>query len=350
MVLTTILLASAVSFPADGLRTRIDFWKSVFTDYGSNHLIFHDTHHVHLIYHVTDLTAEGIASDDMASQRRLQALHRERLATDLIAVATRLPEEMTQSQRSLARVIQSSGVSESPRQLADRIHVQRGIREKFSEGLRRYDGYRQMVERILREENVPDDLAALPLVESSYMNTALSRTGAAGIWQFMPRTARQYMKVTASVDERLNPTVATRSAARLLRHNYQLLGAWPLAISAYNHGAGGILRAKNQCGGSVARIITCYRSPSFGYASMNFYAEFLAALELLQEHRRRSMPQLAVDRTEGSTTQSYRVRKGDTLIQLSRKFQTTLQELMALNRLKDPHRLVAGTIILVPKG
>ena len=99
----------------------------------------------------------------------------------------------------------------------------------------------------------------------------------------------------------------------------------------------------------MGRIIDCYQSPSFGYASMNFYAEFLAALELLQKHRERSTPQLAQN-TAQIATQSYRVRRGDTLIQLSRKFRTTPQDLMMLNNLTNPHRLVAGTMILVPRG
>jgi hypothetical protein len=137
-----------------------------------------------------------------------------------------------------------------------------------------------------------------------------------------------------------------------LRTNYSALGQWPLAISAYNHGLAGMKRAKSQCGGEIATVITCYRSASFGYASMNFYAEFVAALELLQQHRGPLAVSVAAARgaSSSASAQEYLVRKGDTLLLLSRKFSTTPQEIMALNGIDNANRLLAGRIILIPKG
>src|SRR5438093_5744998 len=94
-----------------------------------------------------------------------------------------------------------------------------------------------------------------------------------------------YMSVGRKVDERLDPTKATRAAARLLRDNYNALGSWPLAITAYNHGRGGMLRAQSEVGSSdITKVIAQYRGPLFGYASMNFYSEFLAAVEVYNNH------------------------------------------------------------------
>ena len=80
---------------------------------------------------------------------------------------------------------------------------------------------------------------------------------------------------------RLDPYRATEAAAQLLDYNYRLLGNWPLALTAYNHGAEGMRRARDSMGTSdIAIIARNYRSPSFGFASRNFYVSFLAALEI----------------------------------------------------------------------
>ena len=113
-------------------------------------------------------------------------------------------------------------------------------------------------------------------------------------------------------------------------------------------------RAKRECGELLVEIIDCYQGPSFGYASMNFYSEFLAALELLNEHRRlipaASIAKSTVTPPGTSAVQEYRVRKGDTLLQVSKKFATTPQKIMVLNGMASANRLIAGRVILVPKG
>ncbi len=97
----------------------------------------------------------------------------------------------------------------------------------------------------------------------------------------MPGTGRRFLRVNDAVDERLDPYRATEAAAQLLDYNYRLLGTWPLALTAYNHGAAGMRRARDSMGTSdIATIARKYRSPSFGFASRNFYVSFLAALEI----------------------------------------------------------------------
>jgi membrane-bound lytic murein transglycosylase D len=101
----------------------------------------------------------------------------------------------------------------------------------------------------------------------------------------MRSTGRRYMTINYVVDERLDPTTSTRAAARLLRENYELLGSWPLAITAYNHGAGGMRRAKRKHGtDEIDVIVANYRSRTFGFASRNFYTQFLAARRILQAY------------------------------------------------------------------
>ncbi|MFQ5630174.1 MAG: LysM peptidoglycan-binding domain-containing protein, partial [bacterium] len=94
------------------------------------------------------------------------------------------------------------------------------------------------------------------------------------------------MKINYDIDERFDPVKATESAAKLLKKNYQLLGSWPLAITAYNHGPNGMKRAKRKYGNDIGKIVQNYRSRSFGFASRNFYAEFLAAKHVVENHQK----------------------------------------------------------------
>ena len=128
---------------------------------------------------------------------------------------------------------------------------------------------------------MPPEIAALPHVESSFNPAAYSKVGAAGLWQFMPSTAKRFMRVDGIVDERLDPYSATEAAANLMLYNYRLLGSWPLAVTAYNHGPGGLRRAQDELGTSdIAVIVKRYQGATFGFASRNFYVAFLAALEV----------------------------------------------------------------------
>jgi membrane-bound lytic murein transglycosylase D len=101
------------------------------------------------------------------------------------------------------------------------------------------------------------------------------------MWQFMPDTGKKFLRITDAVDERRDPMASTRAAARLLKENRQILGNWPLAVTAYNHGTEGIFRAIDVVGTQdLVEIIRRYQSPAFGFASKNFYAEFLAAVDI----------------------------------------------------------------------
>jgi membrane-bound lytic murein transglycosylase D len=89
------------------------------------------------------------------------------------------------------------------------------------------------------------------------------------------------MRVDSLVDERLDPHSATEAAANLMLYNYRLVGTWPLAVTAYNHGPGGLRRVQDELGTSdIAVIVKRFQGKTFGFASRNFYVAFLAALEV----------------------------------------------------------------------
>jgi membrane-bound lytic murein transglycosylase D len=228
-----------------GLEGTVAFWKQIFARYGSGDVVFFDPLDPSKIYSVLRVpdTDEG------------------RVIID----------------RERARIVANYDLNEEE----GRIRTQRGVKEQFTSGLRISGRYMSQMQRIFRAEGLPPELAYLPLVESSFNVRARSSVGAVGMWQFMPDTGKKFLRITDAVDERRDPLASTRAAARLLKENRQILGNWPLAVTAYNHGTEGLFRAIDVVGTQdLAEIIRRYQSPTFGFASKNFYAEFLAAVDI----------------------------------------------------------------------
>lgn len=112
--------------------------------------------------------------------------------------------------------------------------------------------YMPIFEETFRKYNLPMELKYLCIIESAMNPIAVSRAGAAGMWQFMYSTARHYgLQVDSYIDERLDPFKEADAAARLLRDNYNIFGDWSLAISAYNCGPGNVNKAIYRAGGST---------------------------------------------------------------------------------------------------
>jgi membrane-bound lytic murein transglycosylase D len=162
---------------------------------------------------------------------------------------------------------------------ADRIRTQGGLLESFREGIVRSGAVLDETRRIFRAHGLPEDLVYLAHVESSFNWKAVSRAGAVGVWQFTKPTARLFLSVNDAVDERKDPLFAAEAAARLLKRNFRATGNWPLAVTAYNHGLLAIRKAMQEHDSNdLMHLILAYDAKPFGFASKNFYAEFLAAI------------------------------------------------------------------------
>jgi membrane-bound lytic murein transglycosylase D len=277
------------------LEPQVRFWRSIFTEYSGHQVVLHDAFQLDKIYKVLDFRSaveEGLDPDDVARLRDSETeMELARLEGTLRRLPSLLgtPDAMTAEERRIYTLFADDPAPDRFLAAAadNRLRSQRGLRERFGDGVRVSRRYLPEMERIFRAEGLPVELTRLPLIESCFNIQAYSKAGAAGIWQFMPKTGRLFMRVDHLVDERRDPLASTRAAAQFLAQNHDVLGSWPLAITAYNHGPYGIARAVDELGTSdIATIIRDYRGSSFGFASRNFYAEFLAALEVERDHRK----------------------------------------------------------------
>jgi hypothetical protein len=146
--------------------------------------------------------------------------------------------------------------------------------------MKRLDQLRPLLTPILENEGIPQEIAAVVVVESGGMRNALSPKGALGLWQLMPDTARKYgLVVTPSRDERLDVEKSTHAATHYLRDLYQRFGSWPLALAAYNAGEQRVQRAVEQAGTpDFIRLSSLRLLPQ---ETRNYVPAVLSAMQLL---------------------------------------------------------------------
>ena len=274
--------AAPEDFPEpEALTPAVAFWMRVYLEVTSSQGLLHDSQRLGVVYETIRF---GDRKSKRARERHIDA--RKKHWRAVLRRLARGEEPRDQSGESMLHLFELAlGRTPTPGDLhtaSRRIRFQLGQRDKFREGIIRSGAYEDAMRAVFRRDGLPEDLAYLPHVESSFNIDAYSKYGAAGVWQFMRSTGSRYLTINYVVDERLDPMLATRAAARLLRQNYRSLKSWPLAITAYNHGASGMRRAKRKLGTDrIDVIVQKYRSRTFGFASRNFYAQFLAARKVL---------------------------------------------------------------------
>jgi membrane-bound lytic murein transglycosylase D len=291
---TNGIISDNFSIPK-GLENAVDFWIDVYSKYDTNHLIVHDSEY-HIIYEIidtSDIDAMSYFSDAIKQEIidsrviSVQKKYRDALK-ELNAMGDR-PQDMDQFLRSVYSKFEN--IKDSDKFLdasrPGRMRVQKGQSSSFKKGLQCSSKYLPEMESYFKKSNLPVELTRIPFVESYFDTSATSKSEASGIWQFMKGTGGEYLKVKKEYDERRDPALSTQAAARLLKHSYKYLGnSWPLAVTAYNHGMYGMKKAAMSVGSKdLVKIIKEYKGDKFGFASKNFYAEFLAALYVEKHHK-----------------------------------------------------------------
>ena len=150
-------------------------------------------------------------------------------------------------------------------------------RESLQTWMRRADTYFPMIEQIFEEEGVPDELKYLAMIESGVNPRARSWAEAVGMWQFISATGRYYdLNVNAWVDDRMDPELATRAAAKHLKDLYKMYNKdWQIALAGYNCSPRCINRAKRNSGVSNPTFWDIY--PYLPKETRNYIPTYIAA-------------------------------------------------------------------------
>ena len=348
-----LLSPFANSYAADGdipdpfvhpaaLERDIRFWIRVYTEVTTDQGLIHDDWNLGLVYEV--LRFDPASSPSQRERRVTEA--KAKYAALLRRFAQGSTDNMTAHEQRILHAFGDNATSSDYRDAIDRIRFQLGQADRFHEGLIRAAVWEKQIARTLVQHGVPAEIAALPHVESSFNLAAYSKVGAAGLWQFMPSTAKRYMRVDSLVDERLDPYTATEAAANLMLYNYRLVGTWPLTVTAYNHGPGGLRRAQDELGTSdIAVIVKRFQGATFGFASRNFYVAFLAALEVDRNAEKYFGPMTRLPETESTPVELPDYISVDAL---AKSFRVDMGALRVLNPALRPP--IWNGSRLVPRG
>lgn len=261
------------------LRDNVAFWKKIYTEVSMKQGVLHDKDYPLVIFRTFDIET----GSKWASSRFIES-QKKQVQTCIDNLTAQPDSTWTEEEKTFAQLYKDHAPPDALRGARERIRFQLGQKERFKQGLERSTAYLDTIRATFSQYGVPAQLAFLPHVESSFNYDAYSRVGAAGLWQFMRGTGKLFLKINYLIDERRDPILATVAAARLLRQNFSELSAWPLAITAYNHGLNGMKHAVEVTGSrDISVILKNYTSPTFQFASRNFYSCFLAASEIAKD-------------------------------------------------------------------
>lgn len=320
-----------------GFEADVAFWLDIYTKYDSTKVVMHHPRHLRIIYDVVDLAdiMGDVRLSDIEKQhlRESRVENRRREITEVLLKlaegppASALSDEAIRIRKLFANIPEADAFRRAAQD--DGVRSQTGQRDKFIPGLKYSGRYLGEIEAIFATYGMPRELTRLIFVESMFNPRAVSSVGASGIWQFMPATGKLYVQINDLVDERNDPITATHAAAKLLRQNYEALGTWPLALGAYNAGRGRLAQAVARVGSTdIGRIIREFDHPAYGFASRNFFLEFLAALEAA-EHAEKYFGPIDYDRP--LRTEMVRLASTVALPDVARIANIPLEEILELN-------------------
>lgn len=292
VIIGVCALASAPTIAADAEFTRVPalesnvaFWKKVYIEWSLNNIALHDEQDLGMVYRVLTVPARGAKNAEGLGRSEAINKGRAEVEAALRSLAKKNPKTdagLTGVEKEVFNNLKH--ITRADKYTRGDIRAQNGLRERFLQGWNNSGLYEQFIKAELQRNGLPEELIGVAFVESLFYVGAKSHVGAAGVWQFMSYTGKEYMQLNSVVDERYDPILATEAACKYLKQAKKELGTWPLAVTSYNYGRGG-MRALSTAAGTkdFGVILAVSKNKRFGFAARNYYASFLAVLEILKE-------------------------------------------------------------------
>ncbi|OFZ02119.1 MAG: hypothetical protein A2Z97_05880 [Bdellovibrionales bacterium GWB1_52_6] len=270
------------------IRPAVTFWLKIYTRFTTQHIVLYDSRHPDVIYEALDFrrTAETAKSrlvyEVIVKNKLKKTIAAYKTAFASLARNSR-PKNPSREQKLILKATRNLPHKHDFADLKKHMRSQTGQRDNIIKGLIAAETFFPKMELIFSKMNLPIELTRLSLVESSFTYSAISRVGATGVWQFMPDSGREFLMIDedAKIDERLSPLKSTVAAGKLLKRNFRVLKNWALAITSYNHGTRSLRKiAASEDFKTIAPYFSfcSKRKGTIGWASRNYYPEFLAVL------------------------------------------------------------------------
>ncbi len=277
----------------------VNFWFLIYTQFESSFVVIHDKQNLKLIYKVLDfssLHAKGLTKNVLyVLKRKMSEEKLDEFKADLNVLLNN-PFSLSLKSKNIFRILKAAGINPPIKKMAraaffrrlrDNIRTQTGQKDFIRKGIVSSLPYKKFLEEFFEQQKLPRELLAVPFLESSFNPKAESKVGAMGVWQFMPLISSYYLpKRTRTLDYRSNVGIVSLAAAFLMQDNFKVMRSWDLAVTAYNSGTKHLLKTKRELAGKHTKIdlediIKHSDSQHFGFASKNFYSEFLALVHAL---------------------------------------------------------------------
>ncbi|OFZ79835.1 MAG: hypothetical protein A2583_06080 [Bdellovibrionales bacterium RIFOXYD1_FULL_53_11] len=271
-----------------GMRESVNFWLHIYTEYSTQQVVLFDEQHPEVVYEIMDFrelskTARNRIVYELLQERRIKKnIKSYREAFRKLAKNPR-PKNPGEFEKKILAATGKTRHKHKFSEFSKNLRTQTGQRDNIIKGLLAAEVFFPKMDQIFSSYGIPSELTRLALVESSFNLGAISRAGASGVWQFMRKSAKEYMLVDENrgIDERRSPLKSTVAAAKLLLRNKKILGHWALAITAYNHGASNLKKVPDnmKTHARIGEVFSpCSKKSPLGWASRNYYSEFLAVL------------------------------------------------------------------------
>lgn len=259
----------------------VKFWERIFSKYSSTQCVFHDSEDLTINYDVKNLPKSRI------SRRAVIKKHHKKIKKALIHLAKHKSMAKDSFHLKIKKALPKSLRTKAGYlKVSKRIRCQTGISDNFKVALKKSQRHLPHIKKVAKRLGLPPDIVYLPHLESGFNNNARSKVGALGLWQLMSYKAREGgLRVDRRMDERKNIKKATKLALSEIKKYHEKTGAWGLALTSYNYGINGVMRAiKKYKTTHYPTIRRKHKTRIFGFASKNFYPSFLAVRNLAKKY------------------------------------------------------------------